>query len=205
MAHKKPIAYVVRHGAEYEPGNIFNSWIDAPLSAEGKKQEAELADFLKDVEAAVIFSSPLQRALRTANAINKHHKVPILQHRGLLGWGLGVFSGLPHEIGEDAVNLFVEHPDVIIPNGESLNISIKRIFDFADEHFKLVDEENPGIFVTHGHTIAVLDDLMEGKPKLKTKPKSCVKVGGVAGVYRVEGGYKMLPIFRKRDDDESRS
>src|SRR5271170_3443352 len=94
---QNPIAVIVRHGQEEEPGNIFNSWIDADLTAEGKKQEQDITEFLKNVPIKTIWSSPLKRALRTATAINEHHNVQVLQDRGLLGWGLGVFSGLPHE------------------------------------------------------------------------------------------------------------
>ena len=193
----KPVAYICRHGQEFEPGNIFNSWIDAPLTERGEQEEDKLTDYLKDAHARIIWSSPLMRAWRTANAINQHHHVAVLQHRGLLGWGLGVFEGIPHDIGKEAINLFVENPTVEIPNGESFDRTVGRIEKFFGDALGQDTPEHPGIYVTHSHVIAVLEHLLSGEP-FTEKPSSPIATGGVCEIYLDGKEYRMEPVLRKK-------
>lgn len=196
MTKLRPISYVCRHGQEYEPGNIFNGWIDAPLTERGVEEEDKLRQYLSDVpNVRIIWSSPLMRAWRTANAINEHHHVAVLQHRGLLGWGLGVFDGMPHDLGKEAIDLFVEHPTVEIPNGEAFNRSVARIESFFNDALSQDSADKPGIYVTHSHTIAVLEGLINGT-KFTEKPSSPVATGGVCEIYLDGKEYVLEPVLR---------
>lgn len=58
--------YFVRHGQT-------DQGLDEPLNSTGKQQANKLADELKEQELDLLISSPLQRAVQTAEIINKFH------------------------------------------------------------------------------------------------------------------------------------
>lgn len=68
--------YFVRHGkTDASTGDAISH--DDPLNEEGMIQAREVASQLKDVQFDAIISSPLQRAMQTANAINEYHGLSI--------------------------------------------------------------------------------------------------------------------------------
>ena len=63
--------YFVRHGqTDASTGDAISH--DDPLNQVGMGQARDVADLLKDVHFDAIISSPLRRALQTADAINEH-------------------------------------------------------------------------------------------------------------------------------------
>lgn len=87
---------LVRHGetvwnAEYrvQGGNA-----DTALSEKGVQQITRLAEVLRNEPVDLILSSPLQRAVTTAQTIGRHHKAPIITHDGLKEVNVGEFDGL---------------------------------------------------------------------------------------------------------------
>ncbi|MBO5394783.1 MAG: histidine phosphatase family protein [Clostridia bacterium] len=70
--------YFVRHGeTDYNLNSIIQGQLDIPLNATGLKQAEELATKLKDYQIDKIISSPLVRASKTAELINKYHNVSL--------------------------------------------------------------------------------------------------------------------------------
>ena len=69
--------YFVRHGqtdanAKMTQGGQIAE-LDEPLNAAGVQQATEAADALKAIDFDVVVSSPLRRAVQTAEIINKYH------------------------------------------------------------------------------------------------------------------------------------
>ena len=61
---------LVRHGeTEWNAGQIFRGRIDMELNETGNKQAELLVEYLSDLKIEAIHSSPLKRALRTAEII----------------------------------------------------------------------------------------------------------------------------------------
>lgn len=72
--------YFARHGQTDSNANKVNTpSYDEPLNQAGIVQAERLADELKDVAFDAIISSPLRRALQTAEIINRYHGLGILQ------------------------------------------------------------------------------------------------------------------------------
>ena len=69
--------YLVRHGAtaanEREPPTLQGDGVDLPLNANGLRQAECAARLLAGVDVRQVYSSPLQRALQTAQAIAVPH------------------------------------------------------------------------------------------------------------------------------------
>ncbi len=87
--------YLVRHAEAI--GNIqefFQGHIDTELSEKGKKQIAALAERFKDISFDKIISSPLKRAIATAEAVNKYHSFEIYADKRLIEIDGGVWEGV---------------------------------------------------------------------------------------------------------------
>jgi len=64
---------LVRHGGTTAGADHFAGSIDVPLSDDGLAQAAALSRRLAEVRIDAMYSSPLQRAMQTANAIASAH------------------------------------------------------------------------------------------------------------------------------------
>lgn len=87
---------LVRHcEAEGNVKRLFQGHTDAPVSENGRKQLDLLAVRLRNQRIDALYSSPLQRAYQTAEAINRFHHLPIHTKRGLMEICGGSWEGKP--------------------------------------------------------------------------------------------------------------
>ncbi|MBI3040320.1 MAG: histidine phosphatase family protein [Chloroflexi bacterium] len=118
---------LARHGeTEWNLGEIFRGRIDIALNETGIRQAELLADYLSDVRIEAIYSSPLKRALKTAEAMARPHKLEVAITSGLIDLDFGQWQGLTlQEVKKKYGELFTEWTDsperVKMPGGESLN------------------------------------------------------------------------------------
>ncbi len=117
---------LVRHGeSEWNRLGRYAGQHDVPLSEQGKQQARRLAERLKSEPLAAIYTSPLQRARDTANAIAERRRVPVTVeprlaeiHHGL--WesltAIEVEARFPAEYAQ----WHTEPHRVVMPQGESL-------------------------------------------------------------------------------------
>ncbi|MDE6747219.1 MAG: histidine phosphatase family protein, partial [Oscillospiraceae bacterium] len=88
--------YFVRHAEAM--GNVqefFQGRTDCEISERGAKQLEYLAEWFKDVPIERIYSSPLKRTISTAEAVNRHHGLPIIEDERLIEIDGGVWEGKP--------------------------------------------------------------------------------------------------------------
>jgi len=153
---------IVRHGeTEWNTAMRFQGIKNSHLTRFGYRQIELLAKALKNEEFDVCLCSNLQRAIETAQIINKYHRLKIIQSPDLNERNFGILEGLTW-------NEFMEiHPEVYenyqtdkinycIPNGESLVQFYHRVKNIFSQIVK--DYEGKKILVvTHG---GVLDSLI---------------------------------------------
>ena len=72
----------------------FQGLTDIPLNDTGRQQAGFAKTGLLDVELAAIYTSPLQRAVETAEIIRGDRKIPIYPTEGLREMGIGEWEGL---------------------------------------------------------------------------------------------------------------
>ncbi len=123
---------LARHGeTEWNVGEIFRGRIDIELNETGIRQARLLAKYLSNANIDVIYSSPLKRALKTAEIIASYHKLDVDIAPDLTDFNFGKWQGLSHqEVRDKYKKLYTEwinHPDrVKMPAGESLDDARKR-------------------------------------------------------------------------------
>jgi broad specificity phosphatase PhoE len=75
------LAYLIRHGATAsnlaDPPVLQGRTVDGPLSTDGQRQAAQVAECLAPQLLTAIYSSPLRRAQETADRIARLHDLPV--------------------------------------------------------------------------------------------------------------------------------
>lgn len=129
---------LVRHGeTEWNVEEIFRGRIDIELNETGMKQAELLAEYLSHLKLEAIYSSPLKRALKTAEIIAGYHKLGVEIAPGLIDFNYGEWQGLPHQEVKDRYKelyaRWINSPEKIkIPAGESLNDVRERALDVVN-------------------------------------------------------------------------
>lgn len=154
--------YIVRHCESM--GNVehrFQGRFDAPVSPRGEQQLELLALRFRNTHLDAVYSSPLSRALRTAQAVNRFHDLPVQVRDSLSELDVGEMENLLlTEIGEKfplVAENWDESPDLCeFPGGETM----KQAYDRANGALDQIIAENPGktvLIATHGGVIRNLD------------------------------------------------
>mgnify|MGYP001138203850 CR=1 FL=1 len=130
---------LVRHGeTEWNVEEIFRGRIDIGLNETGMKQAELLAQYLSDLKIDAVYSSPLRRALKTAEMIGSYHKLDVEIAPGLIDFDYGEWQGLPHQEVKDKYKQlyaqWIKNPhQVRIPAGESLDDVRQRAIGVVDK------------------------------------------------------------------------
>jgi probable phosphoglycerate mutase len=179
------IGFLVRHGeTDLNANNAYRGWSDVPLNEQGKNEAIKIAKFLKNYQIKDIISSPLLRAFATASKIADEFNLEVIQQRGLLPLNVGVFSSLSRKDNEKAFHLFINNPNVTIPNGESLDDFETRQFVFFQYFLKKARETSRlVVFVTHTSNSVALNNFLEGAESIEPEVGEAVKPGGILGIY----------------------
>ena len=129
---------LARHGeTEWNVEEVFRGRLDIELNETGIRQAELLAEYLSERKIDAIYSSPLKRAVKTAEIIAGYHQLDVEIAPGLIDFDCGEWHGLPLQEVKDKYKelyaLWVSHPDKVkLPAGESLNEVRKRATSMAD-------------------------------------------------------------------------
>ena len=123
---------LVRHGeTEHNLAGIVQGWSDSELSERGRQQVARLAERLKTFEADAIFSSPLQRAMTTAQRIAGATGLEVRTLDGLREMNYGRWEGQSfldiRKTDESIYRRWVADSSFACPEGESHDDVLARI------------------------------------------------------------------------------
>lgn len=160
--------YFVRHcEAQGNVQRIFQGTTDTDISELGAKQLECLRKRFKDIKLDKIYSSPLIRAVKTAEAINGDKGLVIEKLRGLIELDGGIVEGKPFAEAFSKIPGLVDtwnnHPQDFAPQyGEPMRHAYERIYNTL----RYVFENNKGKTVactTHGGvTRCLLCRLLKG-------------------------------------------
>ena len=148
---------LVRHGqTEWNRMERFRGHADVPLNEVGLAQaEATGSRIASEWNVNAVYSSPLSRAVRTAEAIAKRYKLNVQPHPDLIDISFGAWEGLTvekvRESWPDALHAWYYQPaEATIPGGETLAKLRTRAMDAIH---RLVAEHQGQTIVIVGHTV----------------------------------------------------
>jgi phosphoserine phosphatase len=148
---------LVRHGqTEWNRIERFRGQADVPLNETGLSQAEATGQRVAKVWLPVaIYTSPLSRSVKTAQAIARHFDLSAQIHPGLADIDYGDWQGLTPDEARlrwpDQIDNWYNHPErTHIPNGESLADLRQRAMQIVNE----LVEKHPGeTIVLVGHTV----------------------------------------------------
>jgi len=117
MSAVLPVVYVARHGnTAWTHSGQHTGLTDLPLTPDGERNARQLGGRLKGMTFAKVFTSPLQRAMRTCELAGFGAVAEV--DRSLLEWDYGQYDGLT------SAQIHVQRPDWQLfrdgcPGGES--------------------------------------------------------------------------------------
>lgn len=156
------LLYLVRHGTTtLNAQNRYRGRRDIPLDAQGYQDAVDAARRLSDAGLAAVYTSPLRRAIATAQIIADEALVPDLRIlHGLNNVDYGAWEGMTAEeaamFDPEAFALYRTSPDrAACPLGERLSDARDRMM----EALRLIAARHPGeavAVVTHAVMIRLV-------------------------------------------------
>ena len=169
--NKKPF-YFVRHGkTDWNEKSLCQGQVDVPLNEKGRKEIEDLCPLLFSLQFSKIWSSPLKRALESAQIIQNHSSVPleILEDLKERGWGEreGYVNTHMYQIEEEE-----EKNRDFIPGYGIENRSAFRSRLIQGLNLVLSHEAFP-LIVSHGRVFLVLSEILQ-VPLVRQIPNATV-------------------------------
>ncbi|HEX7421934.1 MAG TPA: histidine phosphatase family protein [Thermoanaerobaculia bacterium] len=177
---------LVRHGETlHNVAGVAQGWGDSELSGRGQQQVARVAERLKNVGADALFSSPLQRALTTAQKISESTGLEIHTLDDLREMNYGRWEGQKfldvRKVDEEDYQRWISDDEFACPEGEShaqvrariaralglvAGFSVEAGFSppFPSGGLKPASTQKRAIVVTHGTAIRVAVTVLLGLP-----------------------------------------
>ena len=130
---------LARHGETvWNVEKIYRGRTDVNLDEVGIKQAELLGKYLSNWELEAIYSSPLRRALDTANIIAHYQKIGVHIVEGLIDFDYGEWQSLPEQevkrLYPALLNEWHHNPhNVVMPGGESLEDVSKRAIEVVND------------------------------------------------------------------------
>jgi len=90
-----PLLLLIRHGENdyVKTGKMAGRIAGVHLNERGQKQAQALGEALKEIPIKAVYSSPLERAMETAQPIAESHRLTILQEPDLMDTDIGKWQG----------------------------------------------------------------------------------------------------------------
>ena len=166
---------LIRHGETvHNAAGIAQGWQDSALSERGAQQVLRLAERIARLKPTALFSSPLSRALATAQAIANATKLEIktldeLREMNYGGWEGKSFLDVRRD-DADIYHRWIDDPDCPCPGGESHNELRARM----ENALRAIEESANGqplraVVVSHGTAIRVAATALLGVPTMTSR------------------------------------
>ena len=140
------------------------------LTQTGLEQAEQAGEMLKSLNISAIYTSPIDRALQTAQIVSKHCGLEAVTDDRLIELDMGKFTMMPYnEIFEKYGNVFLKFyqgSDEVSENGvETFSQVQKRVTEMVDSVLNKHKDENV-VLVTHMDPIkAMIGKVLDMKPE----------------------------------------
>jgi len=151
---------LARHGeTAWNVEKLFRGRAEVDLDEVGVEQAELLGKYLSDWKLEAIYSSPLKRALDTANIIARYQKVSVCIAEGLIDFDYGRWQSLPEKevkrLYPAILNEWHSNPHKVkMPGGESLEDVTGRAVELVND--VVARHQGNLLLVSHRVVIKVL-------------------------------------------------
>ncbi len=163
---------LVRHGETRwnEAGLVQGGDSDIDLNDIGLEQARRLGAFLRNEALAAVISSPLRRALATAEVIASHHQLPVEIDERLKELKVGDLEGmsiskLTTTFSQFLLQRWQQRQSTRLPNGESLAELQQRAWQVVERvlarHQSSPEQGNDGAVVIVSHYFVTLAIILK--------------------------------------------
>lgn len=154
MVSERTTVHLLRHGeTAFNIRRVFRGQTDVPLNDNGREQAKMAAEYLNGRGIDRIYTSPLSRALDTANEVGRPLDLSPERKPEFAGMHFGKWQGRPHsEIRKEYPKLYRVYETAIeeleVPEGEKLSEVTERAMEGIGE----IEKKHKGetiLIVTH--------------------------------------------------------
>ena len=194
-----PTLILLRHGqSQWNLENRFTGWVDVDLAPRGIEEAKRAGDLLRDLPIDLVFTSVLQRAIRTADlALEKAGKtgLPMERDQALNERHYGDLQGLNKDetrakFGDEQVHIWRRSYDTPPPNGESLKDTLERVLPYYEKSIAPQLRAGKNVLIAaHGNSLRALVKHLE-----KISADEILKLNiptGVPRVYELDGNLEV--------------
>ena len=197
-----PLLLLIRHGENdfVKTGKLPGRLPGIHLNENGQKQAEALGAALNDVPIKAIYSSPLERAIETAELIAKARNLPIIQEPGLRDSDVGTWQGKSLKVlrHTNAWKIVQNAPSRFqFPEGESFIDLQTRIANALENIIKKYNKPKHIIAVVfHADAIKLAVSHFLGLPLDHFQRLGC-DTGSVTALYVNEMGANLLKLNQR--------
>jgi len=196
-----PLLLLIRHGEnEYvKTGKMAGRLPGVHLNERGRQQAAELAEALKQIPIKAIYSSPLERAVETAEPIVEGRKIEIQLRPELMDTNIGKWQGRTiKQLGWTKKWKIVQRAPsrFTFPDGESFLETQTRIASCLDEIAASHKPKDIVAVVFHADPIKLAVAHYLGMPLDHFQKLAC-DTGSVTVLYLSETGAHLMKFNQK--------
>jgi 2,3-bisphosphoglycerate-dependent phosphoglycerate mutase len=170
-----PQLILVRHGqSEWNLQNKFTGWVDVDLTKQGEDEARNAGELLKDYSIDNLFTSVLNRAIKTADIILKElgsPTIPTERDEALNERHYGDLQGqnkeeIGEKYGQEQLHIWRRSYDIAPPGGESLLNTRERVITYYKEKIEPLLKQGKNVMVVaHGNSLRALVMYLENISK----------------------------------------
>lgn len=134
----------------------LRGWLPLPLTPEGRAQAKAAGKRLKGLQPTTFTSSDLPRAMETAGIVGNELGVQPTPDPAIRDWNTGEMAG--HKVSDvkDYLFHYIDHPDEVVPGGESLNSYLDR---FVPAMRARINDSGVHLVVGHARGATILQGI----------------------------------------------
>ena len=169
--------YLTRHGqTDLNAKKLMQGRSDIPLNEMGRSQARAAHDKIADVKFDAVYSSPLDRAIETAQIISGVSRSQIIIDERIIETDFGNYEQRPYATMGLPMNLYWMLPEVF-PAPQTVE-STREMIERVGSFFTDLEKKNYGtvLIACHGGIIRVIRGYLEGAKRgyiWRPRPKNC--------------------------------
>lgn len=197
-----PLLLLIRHGENefVKAGKLPGRLPGIHLNEKGQKQAQSLSEALKDVPIKAVYSSPLERAMETAQPIAESHKHAIMQEPDLMDTDVGAWQGKSLKVLRhmNAWKVVQQAPSRFrFPEGESFTEAQTRYISALERIIqKHPKPKDIVVVVFHADPIKLAVAHLLGMPLDHFQRLSC-DTGSMTALYVSESGANLIKLNQR--------